>query len=295
MRHHKYRTVTYVVLLAAIAASGGMLVAALMAEPPAAADPERLLTGEDGAPSLGLPEGGGFFWDHRTPIIVVSASTVGILVGLLAMAGGVKYIDRTNVLKSPVRKEMFEFIRANPGVYLREISRRLDINPTNTMWHLRKLTEAELIRCQLANGLKVYYPLEGGVKTRQQAIVNSILRNDNARTIVAFLAAHPGAHQREIARALGVNHGTVRWHLKKLVEADITNEHRDGSQFKYFLSTGGLEMVAKAWPTGPVGPGAASVAAAALGEPPSTAGPGEWPPRRPEPHDESEEGQAGYS
>jgi DNA-binding MarR family transcriptional regulator len=93
----------------------------------------------------------------------------------------------------------------------------------------------------MVNGLKVYYPIEGGVNVKRQAVANSILKNENARTMVTFLSAHPGAHQREMARALGVNHGTIRWHLRKLVEAEVINELREGSHFRYFLTPEGMQ------------------------------------------------------
>lgn len=205
---------------------------------------ERSLTGDGDGP-VAVPQPDNMFQEYRAPIITVSAVGLVGIGAALAFSGGVKYIDRRNVLESPVRREMFEYIKANPGVYLREISRALDINPTNTSWHLRKLGDAELVKCQMANGLKLYYPVEGGMKTKQTALANSILKNENARTVVAYLMAHPGAHQREIARALGVNHGTVRWHLKKLVLTDIVNEHADGAAYKYYISSDGMEVLGR--------------------------------------------------
>lgn len=242
MRRYKLRKRTYFILLGLTTMSSMVLIAALASEPPT--DENFVLTGDDSGQLLPGPPGD-FLVDYRTPVITVSVISIVGLVGAMAFSGGVKYIDRNNVLESPIRKEMFEYVKSNPGVYLREISRTLDINPTNTTWHLRKLTEAELVRCQMANGLKLYYPVEGGVKTKQTALANSILRNDNAKTIVAYLLAHPGTHQREIARALGVNHGTVRWHLKKLVLSDLVNEHREGSAYKYYISTAGMDFLSK--------------------------------------------------
>lgn len=241
MRRYKLQKRTYFLLLGCTMLSTAVLVTALASEP--AGDPNFSVTGDGGNGLLpGAP--GDFVSDYRAPIVAVSAVSLIGLVSAMAFSGGVKYIDRKNVLDSDIRKQMYGYIQENPGVYLREISRVLDINPTNTSWHLRKLTEADLVRCQMANGLKLYYPLEGGIKTKQTAVANSILKNENAKTIVAYLLAHPGSHQREIARALSVNHGTVRWHLKKLVISDLVNEHPEGSAYKYYISQGGMELLA---------------------------------------------------
>ncbi|MBW3583036.1 MAG: helix-turn-helix domain-containing protein [Euryarchaeota archaeon] len=239
MRRYKYSKRTYMMLFGLLFTFTSLLVVAMAQEP--VDREERVLTGGE---DLLVPQPDDLIAEYRAPIMTISV--VGLLAtgGALAFSGGVKYIDRKNVLDNPVRRDMYAYIRQNPGVYLREISRTLDINPTNTTWHLRKLSEAELVRCQMANGLKLYYPLEGGVKTKQTALINSILKNDNAKTIVAYLLAHPGSHQREIARALGVNHGTVRWHLKKLAAANIINEHRDGAAFDYYVSSDGMEILA---------------------------------------------------
>lgn len=244
MHRTKYRPATYVLLLTLTFFFTIALVVALISGREAPPDPDRALLGDDAprAPALQPP---GVVGEHRTAVIAASSAGLGLMLTLLSLSGGVKYIDRSNVLKSAVRRDMYEYVRAHPGVYLRELSRVLALNPTNTTWHLRKLVEAELVRCQLVNGLKVYYPVEGGVAVKKQAVANSVLKNDNARTILSYLLARPGAHQREMARALGVNHGTVRWHLRKMVEAEIVSELRDGSLFKYFLSPDGLERASR--------------------------------------------------
>ncbi len=239
MYRYRLQARTYFVLTLFTLLSSFILVLALaqtqVADPVTNVDSEgpRILPGESGE----------FFVEYRAPLITISAVSILGLVGAMAFSGGVKYIDRNNVMESPLRRSMYDYIRENPGAYLREISRALDINPTNTTWHLRKLAEAEYVRSQMSNGLKLYYPIEGGIKSKTDAVSGAILKNENARTIVAYLLAHPGGHQREMARALGVNHGTVRWHLKKLVGAGFINEHADGSAYKYYISQEGMEFL----------------------------------------------------
>lgn len=243
MHRYKYRASTYLVLLTLTFFMAFTLVLALVAVPRDVASSSATPSRTGGDPGVGLPDvlSPPLVEEYRTPTMVLSGAGLAVLLTLLSLSGGVKYIDRDNVLKSPVRRQMYDYVRANPGVYLRELSRTLSLNPTNTTWHLRKLVEAELVRCQMVNGLKVYYPIEGGVNVKKQAIANSILKNENARTMVAFLSAHPGAHQREMARALGVNHGTIRWHLRKLCEAEVVSELREGSHFRYFLTPEGMQ------------------------------------------------------
>lgn len=239
MYRYRLQARTYFVLTLFTVLSSFVLILALVQTP--VADP--VTVGDPEAPRIVPGEPGEFFVEYRAPLITVSAVSIIGLVGAMAFSGGVKYIDRKNVMESPLRRSMYNYIRENPGAYLREISRALDINPTNTTWHLRKLAEAEYVRSQMSNGLKLYYPIEGGIKSKNDAVSGAILKNENARTIVAYLLAHPGGHQREMARAIGVNHGTVRWHLKKLVGAGFVNEHADGSAYKYYISQEGMEFL----------------------------------------------------
>ena len=63
-----------------------------------------------------------------------------------------------------------------------------------------------------------------------------------------------------MARALGVNHGTVRWHLKKLLHAELIVETRRGKASAYEPTAMGLSALrevtvqkAAAAPLAPVG------------------------------------------
>src|SRR5439155_22534708 len=90
------------------------------------------------------------------------------------------------------------------------------------------------------NGYKVFYPAEGGVEARRLSLGKTALANENAQEVFQHVLSHPGTHQREIARALGVNHGTVRWHLKKLLHAELIVETRRGKASVYEPTEMGL-------------------------------------------------------
>lgn len=178
------------------------------------------------------------------PIVVgVVIAVVALVVGLLFL-GGTKFITPDNVLENDSRRQIFEFIQENPGTHLRATAQALDLSTTNVLWHLRKLEDAELVSHKKFEGYKLFYPKEGGVETKRAAIAAAVLRNDNARGILEYVLANPGAHQREIARALDVNHGTVRWHLRKLTEADLLEQVKKEYTTQYFISQLGNQALA---------------------------------------------------
>lgn len=173
-----------------------------------------------------------------------SFALVGLAASTLAafaIIGGAKYVNSQNVLENEVRGEIYGFLRKSVGANLKQITDELALSTTNAVWHLRKLEQSGLVRSRKFNGYKIYYPVEGGVRARDLSCSASTLSNDNARTVFEFVAANPGSHQREIARVLGVNHGTVRWHLKKLRQAGLLVEMRNGKVSTYFPTDIGKE------------------------------------------------------
>lgn len=201
-----------------------------------------------------------------TQVLVLGAGLT--LVGLAAwlfFVGGAKFVNSGNVLENDARRQIFEYIQAHPGVHLRAAATQLNLSTTNVLWHLRKLEDANLVTSKKFEGYKVFYPVEGGVATRQKAIANSVLKNGNAQQILQYVSSNPSAHQREIARALGVNHGTVRWHLRKLEEAELLSPVKKEHTTHYYVSDlgnealAGLAQRAVSQPETPPAPPAASI------------------------------------
>lgn len=163
-------------------------------------------------------------------------------VGLAALAGlayylgvgGLRHIDKDNVLEHPLREQLLAVLREEPGLHLRELASRHDTAVTNTQWHLRKLEMAGLVRTQKVAGRRLYYPTAGGVSTRQEALQNAATSNSNAAAIYEFIQYAAGCNQRTLADELGMNPGTVRWHLRKLEEASLIRSVPEGSQTKYY-------------------------------------------------------------
>lgn len=180
--------------------------------------------------------------DLRLPWLTVAGAALG-LASFAAAAlffGGARFVTPTEVLQNGVRQRIFAYLKERVGANLKQVTDDLGLTTTNAIWHLRKLEEAGLIHSRRFNGFKVFYPADGGVEARRLSLGKTALANGNAQEVFEHVVAHPGTHQREIARALGVNHGTVRWHLKKLVHAELIVESRRGKASAYEPTAMGL-------------------------------------------------------
>jgi len=164
-------------------------------------------------------------------------------VGLAAVAGalyylgvgGLRHIDKENVLEHPMRQSLLDVVEDEPGVHLRELAARHGTAVTNTQWHLRKLEMAGLIRTQKVQGRRLYYPTAGGVEMKEVAMQNAATQNPNAQRIWDYLEHRSGCNQRTLAESLGMNPGTVRWHLRKMESAGLVRSMQDGTMTRYFL------------------------------------------------------------
>ncbi len=170
------------------------------------------------------------------PIVTILA-IVAALAAFFGIAGGIKYVTPDNVLDTEVRKNLYEYINEYPGSHLREIARELDLKPSNAAWHLRKLEQTNLVRSRAIGGKKVYYLVEGGIESRKRAVAESILKNKNARDIMAYLNTHPGKHLLEIAHALDLNHHVVKWHINKMNMAELVEGDTSNSAYPIYFPT----------------------------------------------------------
>ncbi len=195
------------------------------------------------APSVGDP--GGFLTDMDlgTGLMIGAGLALAAVVASLFFVGGAKFVNAENILENDARRSIFEYISVHPGVHLRAAATALELSTTNVLWHLRKLEQANLVTSKKFEGYKVFYPVEGGVETKRIALASSVLRNPNAAGILEYVAAHPSAHQREIARALGVNHGTIRWHLRKLEDAELVSPLKKEHTTHYYVAELGHEAL----------------------------------------------------
>ena len=251
MRSTGSALVVLVVLLTPLAAAGPHGLPELPRLPGAPRDVQTLA--DEVAEATGLSGGSPALPPVAEPLTGVAPDVpwiafAGAALGLAGLAavfffGGARFVTPAEVLQNDVRQRIYQYLKLRVGANLKQVTDDLGLTTTNAIWHLRKLEESGLIHSKRFNGYKVFYPAEGGVEARRLSLGKTALANGNAQEVFEHVVAHPGTHQREIARALGVNHGTVRWHLKKLLHAELIVETRRGKASSYEPTPIGLESL----------------------------------------------------
>lgn len=184
----------------------------------------------------------GALFDRFAIEITVGLGLAG-LGALLYFGLGTRHVTAENVLDHDGRAQIYETIQEDPGIHLRELARDQDMNITAAAWHLKKLEDVGLVRSRKTEGYKVFYDSSGGRATQNLGVARNALKNDNARTILATIVDDPGNHQRGIAEEIDLNHATVRWHLEKLVDADLIVKVPTGYRTRYYISAQGLHAM----------------------------------------------------
>lgn len=212
-----------------------------------AGDPDRGEGGDEGGTAPDRPEGG-----LGNGILAALGSTSGLValtvVGILGLAGAgallaTRYIDPKEALDNPQRAMLFGCIKGHPGINLKQLSEDFDMKTSTVLWHLRKLEGAELVRSQKANGLRVFYPVSGGVEAKTLGAAVAALANENASKILDYITIHPGTPQKGLVNALAINAGTVRWHLRKLKDMGLMAELSQGRSSTFYPTELGIKAL----------------------------------------------------
>ncbi|MHB1261042.1 MAG: winged helix-turn-helix transcriptional regulator [Thermoplasmatota archaeon] len=162
--------------------------------------------------------------------------------------------EKDTVLGHPKREALYALILQDPGVSLQSLCDSTGLSRTAVTHHLRLMELQHLIVSKRMGRSRHYYE-NGGRFGRDQKDAYAVLQNDRSKEVAQFVKQNPGAIQKAICAAVGVQASVAHWHLRRLQEAQIVEAVRNGRTVSYFPGTGLKGMDAPA--------GAAAMAATA--------------------------------
>lgn len=131
-------------------------------------------------------------------------------------------LSEKDVFKLEKRRKIYDFIDKNPGLNIREISRKLNIPLTSLLYHLKYLKKLDLIREKHEGKYKkIYISYTIGAKDKQ---ILGLLRNENSCKILLYLIWMRSCSQIELSRELEIPPPTVSYYLKKMINLEIIEE-----------------------------------------------------------------------
>jgi predicted transcriptional regulator len=113
---------------------------------------------------------------------------------------------------------ILDIIRADPGLYLREIPRRTNLSLSTVRYHLRRLQDEALVEPHRSGHYLRYFPADG--ITREDRPLVAALRSGPQRAILMELLTHPLTFS-ELGEATGLVPATLSLHLRHLLRTGL--------------------------------------------------------------------------
>jgi predicted transcriptional regulator len=147
-------------------------------------------------------------------------ASVAVLLHMLLVLGW-RRVDAANATEHGGRAAILAKVREQPGIHQRALARELDISPQNASYHLRRLETLGLVTSTRPGRQRRYFPVEGGRAQRDAWLVDAFLANARRREMLSEVVHAPGIRAADLARRLGMPHGSAHWGLRRLVERGL--------------------------------------------------------------------------
>lgn len=139
--------------------------------------------------------------------------------------------DDTDPLAHATRAALHERVEAEPGLYLSQLGRRLDVPLSTVRHHVRVLREEGYVESRTDDGRRRFYPT--GVEHPE---LIACLRAEGPAEVVAALAREGALTVSALARELDRDPSTVSHHLDRLVRVDAVTRTQRGRAVENRLS-----------------------------------------------------------
>ncbi len=143
-------------------------------------------------------------------------------------------LTKDEVLNSPhIRKEIFDYIKNNPGVYYYKIVKKFNLGNQSATWHLEMLLKFGLIKKLKIENNRVYYETSLNPKDIEK---HYYLSNNKIISILEHLSTNSKGHTKsEIANSLEMHYNTVKKYLNKLIELEKIKIKKVSNKTLYYI------------------------------------------------------------
>jgi predicted transcriptional regulator len=149
-----------------------------------------------------------------------------------AVAAGLQ--NHLNPLDQPTRLEIYNYVKANPGVHFRGICMALGISIGAAQYHLDILVNAGLLTIRNDGQNKRYF--EAQTYTEPQTQLISLLRHETKAKILSVIAEKGAVLHCVLADSVGVSSQALSWQMNHLTKAGYVAAEKAGMSVKYALT-----------------------------------------------------------
>ncbi|MES2155751.1 MAG: winged helix-turn-helix transcriptional regulator [bacterium] len=160
------------------------------------------------------------------------------------IVAGYARVQGDGILEHAGRAEVYERVKAFPGVNFVQLSEQVEFGTSTLNYHLRVLEKNGFVISVRDGRYLRFFDRKSGHYSSGKKLAVSALRNDKTAAIAQHIRANPGIAQCDLAEAFGVTASTVTWHINRLAGAGLVQKTRDAHRTRYFLGDGWASLPA---------------------------------------------------
>jgi predicted transcriptional regulator len=140
---------------------------------------------------------------------------------------------KEKVLENDLRRKIYEFVKENPGLHMRELQRRLDIPLSTLEYHLDYLQRRDILVMEDDRRYCRYF---GENLDKVDRRVLSALRQKRMREIILLTISDEMKCFKDLMDEIGIAASTLSSYLKNLENREILKKTRIGNENCYSVN-----------------------------------------------------------
>ena len=168
----------------------------------------------------------------RTLGVPAVESTQPLVLSVPLMVGIGHYRDYS-YLNQTTRLQIYNLVKANPGIHFRGICRELGLPIGVVQYHLGLLTKAGLLSTRRGRRYRRYFESRRFGEIEMKVI--SLLRHETAGKILATLLETGSILHRELASKLDVSSQALSSQMNLLRKTGLVDSVKEGLKVRYLL------------------------------------------------------------
>ncbi|UCD02444.1 MAG: hypothetical protein JSV23_05390 [Promethearchaeota archaeon] len=145
---------------------------------------------------------------------------------------GAHRLSLDEVLENENRNKIIDLILNEPGIHFNELLRRTGLAAGNLVWHLDILLTYKVIGKKRIGNFISYFPYY-----QKNPISNVDLKLQKSKLtleILEMIEKKPGIWNNLITKNFKVDHKTIQYHIKKLIDLNLINIKKEGRKNKLY-------------------------------------------------------------
>ncbi|MFW9939853.1 MAG: winged helix-turn-helix transcriptional regulator [Candidatus Thorarchaeota archaeon] len=145
---------------------------------------------------------------------------------------GAHRLSLEEVLENENRNKIIDLILNEPGIHFNELLRKTGLAAGNLVWHLDILQTYKVIGKKRVGNFIAYFPYY-----QKNPISNIDLKLQKSKLtleILEMIEQKPGIWNNLITKKFKVDHKTIHYHLKKLIDLGLITMEKEGRKKKIF-------------------------------------------------------------